>query len=104
MSSNSAEIDEFLRAIKIRSLTSFGGEVKPLVPCCKIPWGMIGTDRQNSAAFPHPVSPHLVSGCLLQPELRTLVDKSRIIRTQMGSTVSQKMVAVAWNALDDTTS
>jgi hypothetical protein len=25
--------DEFLRAIKIRSTTSFGGEVKPSVPC-----------------------------------------------------------------------
>jgi hypothetical protein len=29
------EIDGFLRVIKIRSTTSFGGEVKPLVPCRK---------------------------------------------------------------------
>jgi hypothetical protein len=27
--------DGFLRAIKIRSMTYFGGEVKPLVPCCR---------------------------------------------------------------------
>jgi hypothetical protein len=31
--SNPAENDGFLRVIKIRSTTSFGGEVKPLVPC-----------------------------------------------------------------------
>ena len=28
-----AEVDGFLRVIKIRSTTSFGGEVKPPVPC-----------------------------------------------------------------------
>jgi hypothetical protein len=28
-----AEVDEFLRVIKIRSTTFFGGEVKPSVPC-----------------------------------------------------------------------
>jgi hypothetical protein len=27
------EVDEFLRVIKILSTTSFGGEVKPSVPC-----------------------------------------------------------------------
>jgi hypothetical protein len=31
--SNPAEDDGFLRVIKIRSMTSFGGEVKPSVPC-----------------------------------------------------------------------
>jgi hypothetical protein len=31
--SNPAEDDGFLRVIKIRSTTSFGGEVKPSVPC-----------------------------------------------------------------------
>jgi hypothetical protein len=40
---------------------------------------------------------------LLQPEQRTLVDKSGMIRVQMGSTIDQKMVAVAWDALYDTT-
>jgi hypothetical protein len=36
-------------------------------------------------------------------EHRTLVDKSGMIVTQMGSTTDQKMVAVAWNALYDNT-
>jgi hypothetical protein len=31
--SNPAEDDGFLRVIKIRSMTSFGGEVKPSVAC-----------------------------------------------------------------------
>jgi hypothetical protein len=31
------------------------------------------------------------------------VDESRMIRTQMGSTIDQKVVAVAWGALYDTT-
>jgi hypothetical protein len=34
--SNPTEGDGFLRAIKIRSTTAFGGEVKPSAPCCKI--------------------------------------------------------------------
>jgi hypothetical protein len=34
--SNPAEDDGFLRAIKIRSMTFFGGEVKSLAPCHKI--------------------------------------------------------------------
>jgi hypothetical protein len=34
--SNPDEDDGFLRAIKIRSTTFFGGEVKPLVPCRKV--------------------------------------------------------------------
>jgi hypothetical protein len=33
---NPAEGDGFLRAIKIRSMPSFGGEVKPSAPCCNI--------------------------------------------------------------------
>jgi hypothetical protein len=34
--SNAAEDDGFLRAIKIHSTTSIGGEVKPSIPCRKI--------------------------------------------------------------------
>jgi hypothetical protein len=34
--SNPAEDDEFLRTIKIRRKNSFGGEVEPTLPCCKI--------------------------------------------------------------------
>jgi hypothetical protein len=40
---------------------------------------------------------------LLQQEQRTVVDESGIIRTEMGSTVDQKMVAAAWDALYNTT-
>jgi hypothetical protein len=42
--------------------------------------------------------------CLLHPEQKTVVDKSGMIGTQMGSTVDQKMVAFAWDALYDTIS
>jgi hypothetical protein len=40
---------------------------------------------------------------MLQPEQRTLVDELGMIRTQMGSTVDQNLVAVAWDVLYDTT-
>jgi hypothetical protein len=30
----------FLRAIRIRSMPSFGGEIKPYAPCCKT-YGML---------------------------------------------------------------
>jgi hypothetical protein len=36
--SNTAEDNGFLRAIKIHSTASFGGEVKPSVPCRKFLW------------------------------------------------------------------
>jgi hypothetical protein len=36
MGSNTAEGDEFLRAIKIHCTPSFEGEVKPSAPCHKI--------------------------------------------------------------------
>jgi hypothetical protein len=36
--SNLAKVDGFVRAIKIHNMTSFGGEVKPSVPCCNILW------------------------------------------------------------------
>jgi hypothetical protein len=34
--SNLADDDGFLREIKIHSMFSFGEEIKPSVPCCKI--------------------------------------------------------------------
>jgi hypothetical protein len=40
---------------------------------------------------------------LLQPEQRNLVDESGKIKTQMGKTIDQEMVAVAWDALHDIT-
>jgi hypothetical protein len=68
--------------IKIRGTASLGGEVKPSAVCFKI-LGHVkypltydtDTDRKNSAAISHPVSPPLhywVS--LLQQEQRTVVD------------------------------
>jgi hypothetical protein len=43
--SKPAEDEGFLRAIKIRSTTSFGGEVKPSVSCRKILWRVKRTRR-----------------------------------------------------------
>jgi hypothetical protein len=64
-----AESDGFLRAIQIRSTTSFGGEVKPFSTnvvrfygMLKIPTGMIDTDRQNSEVISRPVLPALLLG------------------------------------------
>jgi hypothetical protein len=34
--SNPAEAMDFLRMIKIHDMPSFGGEVQPMAPCCKI--------------------------------------------------------------------
>jgi hypothetical protein len=61
------------------------------------------TDRQNSEAISRPVSPRFSDRCLLQPEQITVLDESEMITTQMESTTDQKMVAVTWDALYDTT-
>jgi hypothetical protein len=63
---------------------------------------MTDADKQNSSAIFHPVCRRFASMCLLQREQRILVDESGMIRTQMGSTIDQKMVAVAWDAWYDT--
>jgi hypothetical protein len=53
------------------------------------------------------ISRHVVAalllGSVLQPEQRTVEDKSGMIRTQVGSTIDQEIVTVAWDALYDTT-
>jgi hypothetical protein len=59
--------------------------------------------RKDSRIFLAHFPPLRYQLFLLQPEQRTLVDKSGMIRAQMGSTIDQKMVAVAWDALYDTT-
>jgi hypothetical protein len=57
------EVDGFLRVIKIRSTTSFGGEVKPSVPCrrftaCKrILWAWIKMLRKPNCLHFSPKSP-----------------------------------------------
>jgi hypothetical protein len=45
----------------------------------------------------------LLGVCVLKPEQTTLVDGSGMIRTQMESTIDQKMVIVGWDALYETT-
>jgi hypothetical protein len=45
--SNTAEDDVFLVAIKMRSTTSFGGEVDPSVPCHKTLWHVKKTYRMK---------------------------------------------------------
>jgi hypothetical protein len=55
--SNPAKDDGFLRVIRIHSITSFGEEVKPSVPCCRFTACKRTTSmkqmlrRQNSAAM-----------------------------------------------------
>jgi hypothetical protein len=111
---NTAESNGLLRVIKIHSMTSFGRGVKLSAPRDKILRHVKDplrydrdTDRQNSVIISHPVSPRFANRCnqsnQLQPQQRTLVDVSGMIRAQMGSTIHHKTVAVAWYALYDTT-
>jgi hypothetical protein len=88
-----AEGDGFLTAIKIRSTPSFGGEVKPSVPCHEILRYIKGPFevrkryfvRQNS--FPSPVHPALlldVSACRIAIELWWTTQKySRVYTTDV---------------------
>jgi hypothetical protein len=108
--SDPAKSDEYLREIKIRSTTSFGGEVKTSTPCHKVLrhvkeplWYYADFDRQNSAVIFNSVLPCFPTRCLLKPQQITWVDESGIIRTEMGSTIDQKMDAVTWDALYNTT-
>jgi hypothetical protein len=64
---------------------------------------MTHNDRQTSAVNSRLVFPRYATRCLLKPKQLTLVDESGIIRNQMESTIDQKLVAVAWDALYDTT-
>jgi hypothetical protein len=103
-----AESDGIFRAIKSVARLFFGGKVKLPAPCKILRHVKDSlkydrdTDRQNSAAISRPVCPRVATRCLLQPEQRTLLDESGKIGTQMGSTIDQKMVAVAWDALYNT--
>jgi hypothetical protein len=91
--SNTAEADEFLRAIKIHSTTFFGGELEPSVAMLfygtlNKPTSMKETlRRKNSVSFPRQVFPASLpdaSACNFQ---RTLMDESGIIRNQMGTSL-----------------
>jgi hypothetical protein len=97
--SNSAEDNGFLRAIKIRSATSFGGEVKLTVSFHKI-YGMLKNPtsmkeillRKNSAAIYRQVSPTSLLGFSAGNCLRALVDESGMIRTLIGKQNRSVMV------------
>jgi hypothetical protein len=104
---NVAKNDGLLRAIKIRSTISFRGDVKPSLSCCKILQHVKDlmrydrdTQRQNSVAISRPVSSEFLFGVSAATRA-TLVNGSGMIRTQMGSTIHQKMVPVAWDDLHD---
>jgi hypothetical protein len=88
--SNLAESDEFLRAIRICSLTSFSGKVKPLVPSRKILQHVKDplrhdrdSDGQNSAAISCTVFLSFAIRCLCCNQSRELVDESGMVRTKM---------------------
>jgi hypothetical protein len=76
--SHPTEDNVFLRVIKIDSMTSFEGEVKPSVLCQRF-YGMLKKPasmkeilrRQNSTAFSHQVSPVslLMSPLIIAKEL-----------------------------------
>jgi hypothetical protein len=70
---NPAEEDGVLKVIKMRNMSFFGGEVKPLVPCGKILWHGEETYRYEKIYFVDKihgqVSPALLFGiCWLLPE------------------------------------
>jgi hypothetical protein len=96
--SNTAEADEFLRAIKIRSTTFFAGEVEPSV--AMLFYGTLNKPtstkeilrRKNSVSFHHQVFPASLphaSACNFQ---RAMVDESGIIRNQMGTSLLRARV------------
>jgi hypothetical protein len=55
--SNPAEDDGFLRAIKIRSSTSSGAEVKPLASCRKV-YGMLKIPEEYDRYFTDIIKGH----------------------------------------------
>jgi hypothetical protein len=75
-----AESAGLLREIRIHSMMAFfGGEVKSRLACCRILWQVKDplrydrdTDRQNSAAISHPVSPCFTTRCLCYNQSREL--------------------------------
>jgi hypothetical protein len=90
--SKPAEEDGFLWAVKVLSTNSFGGEVKPAIPCrfyMLYPYSMWEIlRRQNSRTFLHIVS----ALWWLLPE--SSVDESRMIRTKIGKHNRSVIVAV----------
>jgi hypothetical protein len=108
--SNPADSDGFLTAIKIRSTTSFGGEVKPL-PHVVIFYGIlnipIGMSEILTGKIQRPFLGQFLPASLLDVSAATRAEnsfyESGMIRTHMGKTIYHNMIAVAWDALYDTT-
>jgi hypothetical protein len=93
------------RMIQICSMTSFGGEVKLVVPCCKILYGMlwggsiqsVPLKRYLQAKFTdisRQVSPASLLGVSAGYHQRALVCEPGMIRTQMGKRNRVVMVTV----------
>jgi hypothetical protein len=101
--SNSAASDGFLRAIQIRSTTSFGGEVKPSVPCHIIlryvedPLSIIQIMIDKTQ---RPCLAQFLPSSLLGVSAATRTEKSggwfEIIRTQMGAQKTRKLLQLHW--------
>jgi hypothetical protein len=84
------EGDGFLRVIKIRSATSFGGEVKPSVPCRRFK-NLTGMNRTsnvrkvNSSGHFSPKSPDCLpdgSGSHIRMEQKLVRSVSRSLTTE----------------------
>jgi hypothetical protein len=61
------------------------------------------TYRQNSRTFLAKFLTASILGVSAATRVRTLVDESGIILSQVRSTTDEKMVAVTWDTLQDTT-
>jgi hypothetical protein len=96
--SNPAEDGGFLRAIKVRSMHSFGGEVKPqfrkILQHVTLP---VEYDRDTTSAKLKNISRKIPASLLnVSAAVRALEDESGI-KLRCGLTVDQKMVAVHGN-------
>jgi hypothetical protein len=90
-----------VKAINIRSMTFFEGEIKPSAPCRKIlrhvkdPASMIQIlRRQNSATIFSPNFSCFATNVCARNCERAVVDESGILRTQMGTHNRSEMVAL----------
>jgi hypothetical protein len=108
--SNPVKDDGFLRTIKIRSTTSFGGEVKPTAPRRKIlrhvkelcgVWKIyfVGNIRRHFS----PSFSRFTTSCLYWYFPESFGGWIRMIRSQMGTHNRSQNGGSAWDALYDTT-
>jgi hypothetical protein len=76
-----AEDNGFLKVIKICSITSFGGKVKPSIPCYKILWHVKEPYRYEKIYFIGKIQGHFLPSLSYFPTRcqRGLVDESGMI-------------------------